>query len=471
MKTHCTMLLFMFMSSLSFAQGLSSFDALRSQLKQEKSQGLKYEPYLPETKQSIKLNWDERWPSPPQQNANTRDRNDTLKTTTILLDSMLVLHAQLLLKQASDLQLQTKNTLQKLKSTSHFNDSAFQAHIRTLYNSEALFISSFKYYATTDAILLNEYDTLVDSLMVVIQTIKSRINAHRTATPKSLKTATTFMNDINAYYHNVVVYSAILDSTQKKLYDNRSLLYEEEKKQLLHNNTFSELNTVPSIISSLSGLNIIPGINILGQRIYADENGGKIVGAYLFLAAEPEKKDSIKDPDYKKTLAYNILQPEASKFGFRFNYQKSFNISDIKRTFQQRAELQFQFNYLLKGIPKINNDSLRSLTGGVTTGFIQLKGGGELFFAQHFSVFAAMNYINAVQNNTYYLQYFSLKDYQNDLFFLNTGITASLSWGDKQQDVRISLDFIVNNDAIKRLYNSTDPLIPFLRFSFKPTSL
>lgn len=360
------------------------------------------------------------------------------------------------------------STLTVIQRLNKFSDSIFQATVRLLFESEVMFNKVFNDSRQKDSLLTLQYKDSLEQLIFLRRNLEYNLNRLREESKKQnpfdLFRYRTIMTDLNKEIASLI---AFLRSQRQLIAENRLLLYREAERIIQSKRSLSEANTVPSMLSSLSDAYIIPTINILAQRIVQDDKDGAVYGATLFLSAEQPAKDSTQKSDFKKNATYSVLQPEASKFGFRFNYQHSYFISDIHDN-KKRLELQGQFNYLIKSLPLITTDSLgaRKESGIGSAGFFHIKGGSELFFAKYFSTYFNLNYVHCIQNVATYRDYFLVQ--QDGLFFINMGFTGNLALTNEQNNIKIGLDCIINNGSIKKLYSSNDPLILSLRVTYIP---
>lgn len=346
-----------------------------------------------------------------------------------------------------------------------FKDTSFWVNVKQLYLSEELFNYTFTHVKLIDSILFAQYKDSVESLKSIRYEMKSIIQTFKKDSGFQVYISTKkSLTEIN---QRLKAIEKFLGMQLQKISDNRALLYREEKK-IKQKNELNEINTVPAILSGVTDISVIPVINIFAQRIVADENNGSVFGANLFLASEQSAKDSVSDGDFKSKAAYNMLQPEASKFGFRLNFQKSYIVSNTHKRSENRLELIGGFNYLLKNLSVASVDSTASRAVNKGIGLVHFKGGIEWFPRNVFSCYAMFNYVNVVQNSSVYQQYFSLNKQQMSLAFLNVGINVNLAFTKNQNNIKVGLDFVVNNAQIRKLNNSDDSLIPSLRFVYIP---
>ncbi len=382
---------------------------------------------------------------------------------------------ELLINKKTELEESLKGLIAKVESIrdgmikdNRFKDSAFKAQVRQLYHSEDLFEYTFTHVRWVDSVLLLQYKDSIDALKSIQYQIGNNI-ADLKKNSDFRKAYTLAKNSLSVINQRLYKIEQFFDTQTKKINDNRLVLYNAVEKDTKQRNELNEVNTVPALLSGLSEMNIIPTINVFAQRIVKKEGKGKVYGANLFLSSEQGAKDSATDVDFKRSAVYNILQPEASKFGFRMNYQRSFLISDINKTAENRVELLGSFNYLLKSLTSTSTDSINSSKSTAKSiGLIHVKGGGEWFFTEHFSCYATLNYIHIIQNSAIYQQYFLLKKEESFFTFMSLGINANLSFSGDQNNIKVGLDFIVNNGQIRKLNDNNDLLIPSLRFVYTP---
>lgn len=361
------------------------------------------------------------------------------------------------------------STLIAIRLLNRFSDSAFYAAAHQLFQSEPLFNKIYQESRKNDSLLTIQYQEKLDSLKFLRRSLEHSLNNFRRDTgivkdPYELFHYKTTMTELKKEIAPVITF---LKNQKRLIAENRMLLYQEADKSNRNKKSLNEANTVPSVLNGFSDTYFIPTINVLAQRIVQKENTGTMYGATLFLSAEQASKDSSENPDFRKNSTYSILQAEASKFGFRLNYVHSYFISDAHHN-SKRLELQGQFNYLVKSLPLVKTDSAgtRQEASAGSAGFLHFKLGPELFLGEYFSFYGNINYVHCVQNVFIYQDYFLVR--QQGFFFINLGLNANLAFTNDQNNFKIGLDFIINNNEIKNLYRSNDLLIPALRFTYIP---
>lgn len=474
MKTVLLTLGLTFQVALLTAQGTYSYARLEAQLNAKSAlmpeQTIEYER-VPNI--SMAENWRidsllEMWYSLDKSAQNNQEAYTLFKELKEVTTSI----AQVEVDQLNKFISQVELTQSKFVQNNRFDDSLFKASVKQLYYSEKLFEYTFKHAKSIDSMLLRQYQDSVRVLWILREDLKQHLAFYRKDTLKTdflLKRYQEDKDNLLKIVSSIRKVEQFFDALVEKLNSNRTLLYSEVEKASFEKEQLNEINTVPAVLSGLSEINVVPSINVFAQRIIRKSGEGKIYGANLFLSSEQVAKDSIADESFKSRAVYNILQPEASKFGFRMNYQRLFIVSDNNKTKEKRVELAGSFNYLLKSLSLNSSDSANNLKSTIKSiGLIHVKGGGEWFFSEYFSCNVMLNYVYVVQNSALYQQYFGVNKGQVSLLFFNMGLNANLSFSGQQNNIKVGLDFVLNNAQIRRLNNSDDLLIPSLRFIYIP---
>ena len=464
MKTILFTLLFAINALLALSQDTYPYKKLEAQLEKQKLIFLREEVHY-------ENNLGQYFNNRNAHDSDTTKANVTLPNDTqkfiLELNQNIIKEVKDNINKVNSFTVTIESAGKKLIETNRFKDSVFRKQLKKLYFSETLFEYTFIHVQQMDSLLTVQYMDSAKVLIIIQDQLKQYLKS--VEKDSSYNNYNSTKKEVQQCMERLAGLEKFFTSQLTKINTNRRVLYGEVEKSVNQTGQFSEVNTVPSVLSGLTDVNIVPSINVFAQRIIKKDGKGKVYGASLFLANEKAVDSSLSSLELKRNTTYNILQPEASKFGFKLNFQRSFLISDVEKRDENRIELIGGFNYLLKSISTVSADTVMNQKAGLKSiGLIHVKGGGEWFFAEYFSCYAILNYIVVVQNSSVYQQYFSLGTEQMSLTFFNLGINTNLTFSNDQNNIKVGLDFVVNNSQIQRLYNSSDLLIPSLRFTYTP---
>lgn len=215
------------------------------------------------------------------------------------------------------------------------------------------------------------------------------------------------------------------------------------------------IETLPTLIATSAFF--VPTVNLLGS--YVNRADGLAINIQLF-----------KGGTGSDSLPYNnlrrLLVPQSSSLGISLGINKSL-FSDQKSD-SKRIGFSSNFYFLFKDVPNHeNNKDVPSINTAMfqnTTNidFIPLKSISEVF-----SMYGGWNFIWVMNQRDNLNRYFGV-DNHNFINYFNVGFRLNIPLvGDGSNTVVIDINNLFINDNLRKLYKTTDALIPLISIGVK----
>lgn len=245
---------------------------------------------------------------------------------------------------------------------------------------------------------------------------------------------------------------------QQKERDSEALRKDSTKTYALSDQKIEPL-IKPAFLTGPGSLHIIPSINMLATKTCADSGSGSAFSLNVFVSATA-------DTAYLKDKS-NYFIPQASNVGFGFHYVQNFKNIRVDAAGNPTSQISTNFRgyYLNKKIPLIDSadGDLKEIN---TIGLFHVTAGLEYTHKNVFSLFTDLNVISTVSGRESYSQYFNTNDDATVFFDFGIKTDFYLEKNSTDQHIMLSLNFLLINESMKKLYRTSDYLIPTVGISY-----
>jgi hypothetical protein len=228
-----------------------------------------------------------------------------------------------------------------------------------------------------------------------------------------------------------------------------------KKLSLVKGKTQAALETLPTLVATSAFF--VPTVNLFGS--YVNSKDGLAVNIQLF-----------KGGTGSDSLPYNnlrrLLVPQASSLGISLGINKS--LFSEQNDDSKRIGISSNFYFLFKDIPnhQKNKDvpSINTAMFQNTTNidFTPIKGAAEAF-----NMYAGWNFIWVLNQRDNLNSYFGV-DNHNFINYFNVGFRLNIPLvGDSSNIIVIDINNLFINDNLRKLYKTTDAVIPLISIGVK----